>query len=104
MQKEIGFRYILMHGLLHDVMARIKSGPTEAPIYNWQYIDKLYGYLLTGRIETVRGTDLRASRSCQSRQNGLLVARQYRPAEILCKVERACGRAGAPLPRELRRR
>jgi xylan 1,4-beta-xylosidase len=45
-QKEIGFRYIRMHGLLHDDMGVYKETPKGEPIYNWQYIDKLYDYLL----------------------------------------------------------
>jgi xylan 1,4-beta-xylosidase len=45
-QKEIGFRYIRMHGLLHDDMGVYKEQPDGTSIYNWQYIDKLYDYLL----------------------------------------------------------
>ena len=45
-QKEIGFRYIRMHGLLHDDMGVYQERAGAAPIYNWQYIDKLYDYLL----------------------------------------------------------
>jgi xylan 1,4-beta-xylosidase len=45
-QKEIGFRYIRMHGLLHDDMGVYREDATGNPIYNWQYVDKLYDYLL----------------------------------------------------------
>jgi xylan 1,4-beta-xylosidase len=44
-QKEIGFRYIRMHGLLHDDMGVYREVKGQ-PVYNWQYIDKLYDYLL----------------------------------------------------------
>jgi xylan 1,4-beta-xylosidase len=45
-QKEIGFRYIRMHGLLHDDMGVYKEDAKGNPVYNWQYVDKLYDYLL----------------------------------------------------------
>ena len=45
-QKEIGFHYIRMHALLHDDMGVYRQARDGAPIYNWQYIDKLYDYLL----------------------------------------------------------
>ncbi|HLJ45320.1 MAG TPA: hypothetical protein VKU01_04900 [Bryobacteraceae bacterium] len=44
-QKEIGFRYIRMHGLLHDDMGVYRE-INGVPVYNWQYVDKLYDYLL----------------------------------------------------------
>jgi xylan 1,4-beta-xylosidase len=46
-QKEIGFRYIRMHGLLHDDMGVYKEDPQGNPVYNWQYIDKLHDFLLS---------------------------------------------------------
>jgi xylan 1,4-beta-xylosidase len=46
-QKEIGFEYIRMHGLLHDDMGVYKEDAQGNPIYNWQYIDRLYDYLLS---------------------------------------------------------
>src|ERR1035438_4775611 len=46
-QQEIGFRYIRMHGLLHDDMGVYKEDAKGNPIYNWQYVDKLYDYLLS---------------------------------------------------------
>lgn len=49
-QKEIGFRYIRMHGLLHDDMGVYREDAKGNPIYNWQYIDKLYDSLLSAGI------------------------------------------------------
>jgi xylan 1,4-beta-xylosidase len=46
-QKEIGFKYIRMHGLLHDDMGVYKEDRQGHPIYNWQYIDKLHDFLLS---------------------------------------------------------
>jgi len=45
-RKEIGFRYIRMHGLLHDDMGVYHEDAAGHPHYNWQYIDQLYDYLL----------------------------------------------------------
>ena len=45
-QREIGFRYIRTHGLLHDDMGVYKEDAKGHAIYNWQYVDKLYDYLL----------------------------------------------------------
>src|ERR1017187_7703452 len=45
-QKEIGFKYIRMHGLLHDDMGVYSEDARGNPTYNWQYIDKLYDALL----------------------------------------------------------
>jgi len=50
-QKEIGFKYIRMHGLLHDDMGVYKEDRQGNPIYNWQYIDKLYDFLLSVRLK-----------------------------------------------------
>ncbi len=50
-QREIGFRYIRMHGLLHDDMGVYKEDAKGTPIYNWQYIDKLYDYLLKAGLK-----------------------------------------------------
>ena len=46
-QKEIGFKYIRMHGLLHDDMGVYKEDAQGNPIYNWQYIDQLHDFLLS---------------------------------------------------------
>ena len=45
-QKEIGFKYIRMHGLLHDDMGVYKEDRKGNPIHNWQYIDRLHDALL----------------------------------------------------------
>lgn len=50
-QKEIGFRYIRMHALLHDDMGVYRERPDGTPIYNWQYIDPLYDALLRQGIK-----------------------------------------------------
>jgi xylan 1,4-beta-xylosidase len=49
-QKEIGFKYIRMHGLLHDDMGVYREDAQGNPTYNWQYIDKLYDALLKLRL------------------------------------------------------
>jgi xylan 1,4-beta-xylosidase len=49
-QKEIGFRYIRMHGLLHDDMGVYSESAQGNPIYNWQYIDKLYDAILSAGL------------------------------------------------------
>ncbi|HXN48546.1 MAG TPA: hypothetical protein VN893_17990, partial [Bryobacteraceae bacterium] len=50
-QKEIGFKYIRMHGLLHDDMGVYREDRQGNPIYNWQYIDQLYDFLLSVRLK-----------------------------------------------------
>jgi len=45
-EKAIGFRYIRFHGLLCDEMHVYTEDKTGRPIYNFQYVDKLYDYLL----------------------------------------------------------
>lgn len=42
-----GFKYIRMHGLLNDDMGVYQEDKVGNPIYNWQYIDVLYDYLLS---------------------------------------------------------
>lgn len=42
---QLGFRYIRMHGLLHDDMGVYSEDKAGNPVYNWQYIDELYDYL-----------------------------------------------------------
>lgn len=49
-QKEIGFKYIRFHGLLHDDMGVYLMDRTGKVNYNWQYIDKLFDYLLSIKI------------------------------------------------------
>lgn len=51
-QKEIGFKYIRFHGLLHDDMDVYREDKkTGQVIYNWQYIDKLFDFLLSINIK-----------------------------------------------------
>jgi xylan 1,4-beta-xylosidase len=46
-QRDCGFKYIRMHGLLTDDMGVYKEDKQGNPIYNWQYIDQLYDFLLS---------------------------------------------------------
>jgi xylan 1,4-beta-xylosidase len=46
-QRECGFKYIRMHGLLTDDMSVYKEDKQGNPTYNWQYIDRLYDFLLS---------------------------------------------------------
>jgi len=46
-KKDCGFEYIRMHGLLHDDMGVYFEDSKGNPIYNWQYIDQLYDFLLS---------------------------------------------------------
>jgi xylan 1,4-beta-xylosidase len=48
-QREIGFRYIRFHGILHDDMG-VYSEDHGAPAYNFQYVDALYDALLERHI------------------------------------------------------
>lgn len=45
-QKEIGFKYIRMHGLLHDDMGVYTEDKDGNPQFNFQYVDALYDALL----------------------------------------------------------
>jgi xylan 1,4-beta-xylosidase len=45
-QNEIGFKYIRMHGLLHDDMGVYKEDRKGNPIHNFQYVDALFDALL----------------------------------------------------------
>jgi xylan 1,4-beta-xylosidase len=46
-QGACGFKYIRMHGLLSDDMGVYKEDAQGNPSYNWQYIDRLYDFLLS---------------------------------------------------------
>lgn len=46
-KEQCGFKYIRMHGLLTDDMGVYKEDKNGNPIYNFQYIDELYDYLLS---------------------------------------------------------
>ena len=50
-QKDIGFRYIRMHGLLHDDMGVYQEDAKGNPAYNFQYVDQLYDALLRLHIK-----------------------------------------------------
>lgn len=45
-QQECGFRYLRLHGLLHDDMGVYSEDRQGQAVYNWQYVDKLYDFLL----------------------------------------------------------
>ncbi|TZF81008.1 glycoside hydrolase [Pedobacter sp. BS3] len=49
-QKDIGFKYIRFHGLLNDDMHIYSLDKQGNVVYNWQYVDKLYDYLLSIHI------------------------------------------------------
>ncbi|MFZ0456507.1 MAG: hypothetical protein WAM24_22350 [Ignavibacteriaceae bacterium] len=46
-RKECGFKYIRMHGLLTDDMGVYREDKNGKPEYNFQYIDKLYDFILS---------------------------------------------------------
>ncbi|MGI4885694.1 MAG: GH39 family glycosyl hydrolase [Janthinobacterium lividum] len=50
-QRECGFRYLRLHGLLHDDMGVYGEDRAGHPVYNWQYIDKLYDFLLSIQVK-----------------------------------------------------
>lgn len=45
--REIGFRYLRMHGLLQDELGVYSEDAAGHPQYNWQYIDDIYDFLLS---------------------------------------------------------
>jgi len=45
--REIGFKYLRMHGLLQDELGVYSEDATGNPRYNWQYIDDVYDFLLS---------------------------------------------------------
>jgi xylan 1,4-beta-xylosidase len=49
-QKNIGFKYIRFHGLLCDEMHVYTEDDKGKAVYNWQYVDKLYDFLLSAHI------------------------------------------------------
>jgi xylan 1,4-beta-xylosidase len=49
-QKEIGFDYIRMHGILHDDMGVYDEDAKGNPQFNFQYVDALYDALLKMHI------------------------------------------------------
>ena len=44
---EIGFQHLRCHGLLHDELGIYREDKNGNPIYNWQYIDLVYDYLVS---------------------------------------------------------
>lgn len=48
---QCGFKYIRMHGLLTDDMGVYFEDKSGNPVYNWQYIDKLFDYLLSIKMK-----------------------------------------------------
>jgi xylan 1,4-beta-xylosidase len=46
-RNECGFKYLRFHGLLHDDMAVCRQDKDGSLVYNWQYIDLLYDYMLS---------------------------------------------------------
>ena len=46
-RRDAGFRYIRMHGLLSDDMGVYRTDAKGNDVYNFQYIDALYDYLLS---------------------------------------------------------
>jgi xylan 1,4-beta-xylosidase len=46
-RKECGFRYIRFHGLLTDDMGVYQEDRKGNPVYNFQYVDALFDYLLS---------------------------------------------------------
>ena len=45
--RECGFRYLRFHGLLCDDMGVYSEDKNGQPIYNWQYIDELFDFMLS---------------------------------------------------------
>jgi len=45
-REECGFEYVRFHGLLHDNMGIYREDRDGRPLYNWQYLDKLYDSIL----------------------------------------------------------
>ncbi len=49
-QREIGFKYIRFHGILHDDMGVYNEAKDGTPEYNFQYVDALYDAVLAMHI------------------------------------------------------
>lgn len=50
-QQTMHFKYIRFHGLLNDEMHIYTEDTDGKPVYNWQYLDKLYDFLLSVHIK-----------------------------------------------------
>lgn len=46
-RRECGFRYLRFHGLLCDDMGVYREDSAGRPVYNWQYIDELFDFMLS---------------------------------------------------------
>lgn len=46
-ERRIGFKFLRMHGLLQDELGVYSEDPHGNPVYNWQYIDDVYDFLLS---------------------------------------------------------
>ena len=70
-QREIGFQYIRMHGILNDDMGVYTEDSHGNPQYNFQYVDALYDALLKLHIRPfVELTFIRRWRHLRSRLLG----------------------------------
>ncbi len=49
-QRDVHFKYIRFHGLLHDDMRIYSLDKAGKPVYNFQYVDRLYDFLLSINI------------------------------------------------------
>lgn len=45
-REECGFRYIRFHGLFCDDMGVYREAKDGSPVYNWQYIDELFDFIV----------------------------------------------------------
>ena len=45
-QREMGFSYIRFHGIFNDEMMVYREDEAGNPLYNWQYVDDLFDFLL----------------------------------------------------------
>ena len=48
--KNCGFKYLRFHGLLSDDMMIYHEDEAGNPIYNWQYVDELFDFMLDAGI------------------------------------------------------
>jgi xylan 1,4-beta-xylosidase len=50
-RQEIGFKHLRMHGLFQDDLGVYSEGSDGRAIYNWQYLDNVYDFLLSSGIK-----------------------------------------------------
>jgi len=53
----IGFKYLRCHGVLSDDLGVYHEDAAGNPVYNWQYIDMVYDYLLSIHVRPFVGLD-----------------------------------------------